>query len=357
MFRVRMLPADYGDSLWVEYGSGKKIYRILIDAGTLDAYEPVRACIENELPARRRHFDVFLISHIDTDHIDSAVKLLNSHSLMLQFGEIWFNGWDQIAHADKLGAQQGEYVSALVKQQKIPLNKTWGGGAVAVPDKAPLPRKVLAGGMKVTLLSPGPTQLRKLRTAWKKTMGGKAGDTEAALDKLESAKKYRDVLGRKRPNINKLADSAFEPDTAVPNGSSIVVLLEYEGKRCLFAADSHPDTLERGIDRLLAEEGAKKLRLDAFKVPHHGSSHNNSVSMYQKLDCRNYLISTNGKRFQHPHPEAIARILKYGGKGISLYFNYDSEQTRIWNDADLKSEYDYKVTMRRDNARSLDIDF
>ena len=78
--------------------------------------------------------------------------------------------------------------------------------------------------------------------------------------------------------------------------------------------------------------------------------------MYQKLDCRKYLISTNGKRFKHPHPEGIARTIKYGGKGISLYFNYDSDQTRIWNSSDLTSEYGFKVRIRPESARSLDID-
>ncbi len=358
MFRIRMLPADYGDSLWVEYGPARKPYRILIDAGTINAWDAIRACIENDLPKRRRWFDAFLISHVDTDHIDTAVKLLNSDSLKLEFGEIWFNGWRQIdvRPADMLGAQQGEYVSALIEKREIPLNAAWDSGTIVVPDKGPLPTAKLPGGMTATLLSPGPRELRKLRTAWKKVMGAKAGDAEAALEKLAATKKYRDVLGRRLPNIDKLADSPFEPDTAVPNGSSIVVLLQYDNKRCLLAADSHPDVLERGIDRLLASEGTARLKLDAFKVPHHGSRHNNSVSLYQKLNCRRYLISTNGKRFEHPHPEGIARIIRYGGKGIRLYFNYDSDQTRIWNATALKEKRGYQVTMRPESARSLDVD-
>lgn len=356
MFRIRMLPADYGDSLWVEYGSGKKTHRILIDAGTLDAYEPVRTCIE-ELPARSRYFDAFLITHIDTDHIDSAVKLLNSPSLKLKIGEIWFNGWDQIKDADQLGAQQGEYIGALVNKLKIPVNTAWGGGTIVVPDKGPLPTAELPGDMKATLLSPGPKQLKKLRTAWKKYMGAATGDKQAALEKLAGAKKYADMLGKKRLDIDKLADAPFQADSAGPNGSSIVILLEHDGKRALFASDSHPDVLERGIDRLIAQEGTKKLHLDAMKVPHHGSTHNNSASLYQKLDCRKYLISTDGKKFEHPHPEGIARIIKYGGKGIRLYFNYETDQTRIWKPTgELKGDYAWTATFRPSSAHSLDID-
>ncbi len=188
-------------------------------------------------------------------------------------------------------------------------------------------------------------------------MGDATGDKKAALEKLAGAKKYADVLGKKHLDIDKLADSVFHPDSAGPNGSSIVVLFEHNGKRCLFSSDSHPDVLERGIDRLIAQEGTKKLRLNALKVPHHGSNHNNSVSMYQKLDCRKYLVSTNGKKFEHPHPEGIARIIKYGGKGIRLYFNYETDQTRIWNTAEMKNgDYPYAVSIRPASATSLDID-
>jgi beta-lactamase superfamily II metal-dependent hydrolase len=355
MFKIRMLPADYGDSLWVEYGSESKPTRILIDAGTLDAYDGVRRSIEESLP-RKRRFDVFLVSHIDTDHIDSAVKLLNSDSLRLEIGQLWFNGWKQLVDKDVLGPQQGEYLSALAGEKKIPINKAWKGKTIFVPDSGSLPKIELPGGMSVTLLAPGIPQLRKLRTVWKRTMKSAAGHAPAALKKLQASRKYSDVLGGRMPNVAKLADSPFEPDAAVPNGSSIVVLLEYENKRALFAADTHPDLLEAAVDRLLAAEDAPRLRLDAFKVPHHGSKHNNPSTLYSKLNCRRYLISTNGKKFSHPHPEGIARIIKYGGSGLRLYFNYDSDQTRIWNVSELKRRYRYSVSMREKDARSLDID-
>src|SRR6478609_6915676 len=125
MFKIRMLPADYGDSLWVEYGSARAPHRILIDAGTLPAYKPVRAAIEKDLDERARRFDLFLVSHIDLDHIDAAVRLLNSPSLHLRIGQIWFNGWNHLLDKDLLGAQQGEYLSALIGKAKIPWNRSF----------------------------------------------------------------------------------------------------------------------------------------------------------------------------------------------------------------------------------------
>jgi len=355
MFRIRMLPADYGDCLWIEYGN-KKIHRILIDAGTLAAHDAVRACLENRLPANGRYFDLFLITHIDTDHIDTAVKLLNSPSLKVKFGQVWFNGWQQLLDADLLGPQQGEYLTALIESQAIPLNLSFDGRAIFVADKGRLPVYKLPGGMKMTILSPEAAQLRALREYWASAMGNAAGDSKAALQKLATSKKYKDALGKKLPDIDTLADTPSSLDPAVPNGSSIVVLAEFEGKRCLFASDAHPDVLERSIDRLLAKEGGTRLSLDALKVPHHGSKHNNPVSLYRKLNCRKYLISTNGKRFRHPHPEAVARIVKYGGPQPQLYFNYDSELTKRWDNPALMARYRYSVAIRRKSEASLDID-
>jgi beta-lactamase superfamily II metal-dependent hydrolase len=357
MFRIRMLPADYGDCLWVEYGSARTTYRILIDAGTLPAYKAVRAAIEKELKEEERRFHLFLVSHIDLDHIDAAVRLLHSPSLNLRFDQIWFNGWTQLLGKDVLGPQQGEYLSGLIGERKIPLNRSFRGAAIFAPSSGRLRRIKLPGGMVLTVLAPGPAELNALRTQWKKTMGKQAGNAKAALRKLAAAPRYRDVLGAPhRLDVRTLAESVTTNDKSVPNGSSIVVLAEYDGKRCLFAADSRPDILESAVDRLLRASKQHRLLLDAFKVPHHGSKHNNSMALLQKLNCRKFLISTNGRKFDHPHPEAIARIIRYGGPRAELYFNYDTSQTRPWNDPALKRKFRYSVTIRPDSAPSLDIE-
>lgn len=352
-----MIPAGYGDCLWIEYGLEKKPFRILIDAGTLPTYKDVRRLVEKELDPSDRRFDLFIVSHIDTDHIDAAVKLLNSPSLKLRYGQILFNGWKQLIDKDLLGPQQGEYLTAMIERDEIQLNKVVKGRALYVPDQGKLPRLKLPGGMVLTLLSPGVTQLQLLRDEWKKAMGRMAGNPKAALKKLAATAKYKDVLGpAKLPDIDELADAPTKLDTSPSNGSSIVVLAEFEGKKCLFAADSHPDVLERSIDRLLANTGSKRLQLDAFKVPHHGSKYNNPVSLIEKLNCRTYLVSTNGKIFHHPDPESIARIIKYGGPKPKLYFNYSTDRTIIWDNKDLKRrKYPYDVVIRPDTTPILDI--
>jgi hypothetical protein len=276
--------------------------------------------------------------------------------LGLDFGQIWFNGWNQLLDSDVLGPQQGEYVSALIAKDKIPLNRSFKGKAIFVPSKGQLPSVSLKGGMKLTILSPGPEQLVKLRSAWKKVMGKSAGNAKTALKKLATQKKYKDVLGRaKALNLEKLAESETGTDNSPANGSSIAVLAEYEGKRCLFAGDCHPDVLEFSLQRLLKATGATRLALTALKVPHHGSKYNNPTTLFKKLNCKKYLISTNGKIFKHPDAEAVARVILYGGPNAEIYFNYDTAFTRRWDDAQLQRNYKYRTVIRSKADAALEV--
>src|SRR5579859_4415101 len=234
-----MLPAAHGDCIWIEYGNVDSPKRILIDAGTLPTYRVLRKRIE-ALPKGLRHFELFVISHIDTDHIDAAVKLLNSPSLEVEFDQVWFNEWKHLSRPEELGAIQGEYTGALIEKQKIALNQAFRGQSVVVSDTGPLPTCELPGGMRLTLLSPTWERLFKLRSVWQSVLrkaGLVPGSRREALQRLAKEKKYADVLGAPRLNVRVLGDSVTPTDSSPNNGSSIAVLAEYGGKECLFGAD------------------------------------------------------------------------------------------------------------------------
>jgi beta-lactamase superfamily II metal-dependent hydrolase len=347
MFKIEMFPASYGDCLWIEYGNGEgKPHRILIDCGVIDTFKFLKKRI-SQLPKNQKTFDLFVISHYDNDHIDAAVKFLNAQLPDVKFDDVWFNGWKQLPSSDTLGATEAEYASALIDKQKIPLNKAFKHKAVAVPKSGSLPSFTLAGGMRITLLSPGLLQLVALRSEWEKVLHGKGmtpGDHEGALEDMSQKKKYAaDMLGPSEIEVSKLAASSFKEDESVPNGSSIAFLAEFEGKSCLFAADAFPSVLKDSITRFLKKSGQEKLPVSAFKEAHHGSRHNTSKELLELICCSRYLFSTDGKRFKHPNPESVARVIQYGGPDASLYFNYRSKVNSIWDDAGLKTKYKYKT--------------
>ena len=76
-----MLPAEHGDAIWIEYGPPAKPYRILIDgSGPINAYAALHQHLK-KATSRRKDVDLFVITHIDTDHIDGAAVLLRDDSL------------------------------------------------------------------------------------------------------------------------------------------------------------------------------------------------------------------------------------------------------------------------------------
>ena len=119
MFRIEMLPAAHGDCLWIEYGSGARVHRILIDGGPAHAYPALRERILH-LPADARRFELLVITHIDADHIEGVIRLLlDAEALACRFERIWFNGRDQLnavpdPAGEPLGGVQGEFLGMLI---------------------------------------------------------------------------------------------------------------------------------------------------------------------------------------------------------------------------------------------------
>jgi beta-lactamase superfamily II metal-dependent hydrolase len=348
MFDIHMLPADHGDCLWIRYGDEAKPRHILIDAGTTSTWPRLRKRIDAERASNggKLHFELFVVTHIDADHIGGSIKLLEECGpLGVTFGEVWFNGWyhlDNETPPDVLGAMQGEALSALVDSHNFKWNDKFARRAVMVPDTGPLPRLSYAG-MDLTLLSPTFETLQKLKPDWEKEVV-KAGLKPGQAYQVEDVETPSDQLGE---NVEDMANTRFDPDKTKPNGSSIAFIAEHDGKRVLFGADAHADvllaTLRRGP---LAQQDT--LGLDVFKIAHHGSRKNLSRELVAALPAKRYLVSTSGAIFGHPNPEAIARIAVFGPAKKALDFNYRTEFNEEWDAAGRK--LDWGLTTRYGNG-------
>ncbi|MBP6979371.1 MAG: hypothetical protein KBB71_13785, partial [Lentimicrobiaceae bacterium] len=175
------------------------------------------------------------------------------------------------------------------------------------------------------------------------------------LKKLREDRRFRPGwLGKM--DVGKMADEDFKEDTSPANGSSIILLAEYEDKKVLFTGDALPGNIIDGLKRLPGYEG-RRTYVDAFKVPHHGSKNNNSNELYQAVDCPRFLVSTNGDKFGHPDDEGIARILynKRKSREVFLHFNYESEINRIWADKEMQSENQYIASYPDEKGSFVDL--
>jgi len=339
MFLVHALPADHGDCLWIEYGRAADPRRILIDGGTARTYPRLRAHIA-ALPRSRRHFELLIVTHIDNDHIDGALELLADRSLGVSFGDVWFNGYHHTTPAPRrrlgvLGPAQGERLGALLARRGIAWNHAFAGASVVVPATGPLPAITLADGLRLTLLSPTWTELATLRRRWQQVLAEVGWRPGRPVPK----QLRRGVLGS--PSVARLAATPFTADDAPANGSSIAVLAEYRRKRCLLAADAFASVLADGLRRLARERHMAVIDVDLCKLPHHGSRKNVDRGLLARMRCFNYLISTDGSRYGHPDPEALARVVTEGRTEPGLFFNYRSTATQRWANTRLQAKHGF----------------
>jgi beta-lactamase superfamily II metal-dependent hydrolase len=335
MFEIEMLPAREGDCLWIRYGKPNSPRQILIDGGRAATAKDLKGRFAALAP-KERVFELLIITHVDRDHIEGVLSLLTDTSLKLTFKDIWFNGFDHLNQAklETFGAVQGERLSAALVDRKLPWNKAWKRKAVCVNGKA-LPTKKLEGGLQLTLLSPDAAKLRALIPVWEKEC--KRAGLIAGIGSKPAEARGLESFGA--INIERLAASRFAEDAAQANGSSIAVLAHYDGKKVLLAGDAHTDRLGDSI-RLL-KKSAKRLKIDAFKLAHHGSEHNVSRELLALLDCPRYLVSTNGSYFKHPSAGSLARVVKFTDKDVVLYFNYRTKFTSVWDNHSWQATYGY----------------
>lgn len=334
MLRVELLPAEYGDCILLSYGDGAPRH-VLIDAGTMPTWQ---SALRPHLVARGvRHLELFVLTHIDADHIAGAIPMLEDPNLPVTIDEVWFNGWQHLPKRF-LSVKQGERFSELIRDRRIPWNAQFGDRAACVDDTPP--KRVLRGGLELTLLSPTPKELGRLAREWKR-------EIDRHFLGIATGVPRRPQFLARHPttstDVGKLAATTFRSDTSIPNGSSIALLVEYEGRALILAGDAHVAVLRRSIDVLLRARGVARLGIDALKVSHHGSRGNTSVDLLQMLDCRRFLISCNGDVHNLPDNEAVGRILQHGGDRPHLYFNYHCPRTQAWDDDTLRARYRFET--------------
>lgn len=328
MFEVTMLAAAEGDALVVRYGPEDSPHQVLIDAGRTATY----ARLLDFLPEGSRHIELFVVTHVDRDHIEGALKVLGDEANGFTFDDVWFNAYrhlDWDSPEEDFGARQGEALTGLIGSRRLPWNRAFGGGPVRLDAGEPVTR-VLKGGLAVTLLSPDAGRLEALKPRWEREcrragLDPSTGSDDLELDDQDSEGAVEAFGG----SLGSLADTSTREDAAAPNGTSIAFLVEYDGVRALFASDAHPSLLCMSLDRLGVP---LPLRCDLVKVPHHGSQANVTRSLLGRLDSQRFLISTNGDFFGHPDDVAIARIVTTpGADWRTLYFNYRRASTAAWD--------------------------
>ena len=220
---LEVLPAGFGDCLLVSCPSGSRTWRMLVDTGPDEAYPQLKARL-SQLPVGadgKRHIDLFVVSHIDHDHIGGVGLLLSDRSLGMSFGDIWFNAPPQ----RKLrGVAEGQSLAELLgaTASDLPWNEAFGGSPVVTPAEAGGVELTGRGSPRITLLSPTPSRLDALYRVWAKEL------ERLRRKERDPAEAERPATREAAPSLEDLAARETPLDRAVPNGSSIALLVEHK---------------------------------------------------------------------------------------------------------------------------------
>jgi beta-lactamase superfamily II metal-dependent hydrolase len=360
VFRLVMHPASEGDALTLSWGEEGKLFHALIDLGRPGDYRVLRPLLQ-----KTGRFEFFTISHVDADHIGGAMLLVKEKSAPFKPADVWFNAWHHLKNAaarrehaqelETLSAKQGEKVSNGIVEFRWPWNSAFGPSGIVSVDTPEAQRHIdVAGRRKVTLLSPGDKELAALEPIWMDELA-RANLRPFDPDDVRE-EPSNDLEALSSLNVEALARKPFVEDTAKPNGSSIAFLAEFDGRCALLGADAHPGVIERSLRRLGYSE-ANKLKLDLFKLCHHGSKGNTSPSLLKIIDCVDFAISTDGTKHNHPDRETVARILVNDpSRHKTLHFNTCQEHAAIWNRQNLRDKYKFACDIPPEASPGLGIE-
>ncbi len=357
-----MYKADNGDCISIE--SQSKF--VLVDGGTAQSFSNWKSNIVGQ-----KKVDSVIVTHIDNDHVNGIIKLLQSNSCP-EIDHFYFNGAEQLfgqlndtdeqdrmsdtklraiseelsiaGNRDQIGYSEGSSLSYLIMDKNITSNPSV-GGAILCREHCD---SFSIGDMKFSVIGPSMSVLQELKNHWEDKLSERSirpriiskAYYEAfelyAKALQEAVSNATPIASTKETSIESLANVEFEDDISVTNKSSLSFLIESNSKRLLYLSDCDAGVVISWLNNL----GLEKIEVDAVKISHHGSKNNTSLELLNRIVCQKYLISTNGKSHSHPDLEVLARIAVVNkGSGAEIFMNYEVEQIPDWFTNQLETNY------------------
>jgi len=321
--KIKVLKVLHGDAIIITFlGNDEKKHNIFIDGGFSSTYARTIKREAERIVDRNEKIDIFVITHIDQDHIGGALRFLKEFGKRGIVDEYWVN-W--CANLDvsipdndwKISYSQGinlrDYLSDIGKLNVEGFHENL--------------EPINLYGARITIFSPEFNDLEYFRKKW-------SMEEQILKKELISANQSDYHL-----SIEELSKKTFVEDTRMENKISISFLFEYKDKSILFLADSHPSTIENSLKKRCYSKN-NKLKVDLIKLSHHASKFNTNPGLFELVECNSYIISANGRnRHYFPHKETLSRILKNPGREndqkINFIFNYDNAEIRsIFKESD-----------------------
>jgi beta-lactamase superfamily II metal-dependent hydrolase len=359
MVTLEALNALAGDCLLLRYkGSDGKEAIWLIDGGPQTDHKKGITVWSDVLIPRLKQIGgnaplpiaLGMVSHADDDHINGIQKVIErlrnvspANPAPVKFERFWFNSFDKLVGPkpqtlafesdaevaslqsstpnepppipldDVAGVDEYEKEHSALVMQSIGQGIALAGDlkALCLDGNQPVGGLVLAkvgqppihiNGAKVMVVGPLQTRIEALRKEW-----------QAALKEPDKEKR--------KEALQELFLPSKKLDKSITNLSSIVVLVEVDGRKLLLTGDAHGgDVVEAWKDLGLPTPA----KLDLLKMPHHGSIRNVTREFMTFFEATHYVFSADGKH-NNPDAETVEALVQlHGHREIMLHFTNDA---------------------------------
>jgi beta-lactamase superfamily II metal-dependent hydrolase len=366
MLKLHAVQANFGDCLILEFGSQAKPSYLLIDGGPPTIYENHLKSELLEITKNGGKLDLVILSHVDNDHVTGLLDMMaeleqqktNGDKKTILIDSLWHNTFKNtidttgeiqnriksmftasaslrttMAATDNmmLGIGEGERLRRFAEMLSIPINKEFGNNVIIADD---VPQSIPIGNLKITIVGPTKDGLENLKKEW--------------LDWLE---KHEDKVSDD-PAVAAMADKS------IPNLSSIMILVESEGKKLLMTGDGRGDHLLQGLEQAKLLDDAGTFHVDLLKVPHHGSDRNVTKEFFKTVIADEYVISADGK-YGNPDSstlEWIAESAKEMNRQIKIYVTNTTDSIKEFTKNFPANQYNYELEILEKGKHSLQIE-
>ncbi len=374
--KLTIFQAADGDCLLLTGKDGKNL---LVDGGRTGAFRENVAPDLGALAEAGGVLDLVCVSHIDGDHIEGILELMDEilgwkvYDYQQSRGNarfpkpdlprppqvlgIWHNSFK-----DVIGENSGAIQSQLVanastmlavpdfagyapinenlansiedslrlasrvgpKELRIPVNAPSGGKTLLAPDS---PCIYPLGGINLYLLAPFASDLERLRRKWNQWLN----NNQKTVQKVrEDARKDEEQLPmmsegqRVMTAVRDLATALGKRSLVTPPNLASIMLLAEEGDRTiLLTGDGHARDILKGLQVQGKLDAQGRIHVNVLKVQHHGAEYNITEDFCDRVTADHYIFCANGAS-KNPDLEVLQVLVtrrNRAGTPYKLWFN------------------------------------
>lgn len=297
MYEIDFLPVGdggrSGDAIAMRFTkpSGGTAH-VIIDAGFQDSGEALVAHVKQHYDTTS--IDLAILTHPDGDHIGGMGVVVRE----LDVGSLWLHD---------IGARGGASLDAADAVDELSSVAAENGTSVAEPFAGSY---AFGGALRIL----GPTEEYYEELVGEQLLVTKAARGRAAL--LAATRRGVERFLTALPIELPFDDGE---GTSPRNNSGIVTMLEVDGRRFLFTADTGVPALDRAWD-YLADSGVGTGSPDFTQIPHHGSRRNASSALLDRLyggtgQSQSRWAYVSVSRYadaKHPAPRVVNAYMRRG---------------------------------------------